>query len=502
MGKNFVKIKTRALIVRLLKAFFLGASSFLAFVGVANHLKKFEILTLPFDKINLISVIIFSAISIGVYFILYTSDRALARRIDREYKLGERVQTMLAFKGDDSAIAELQREDANKIISRLRLKELSLKKLWWHILLLILGAGMLVASIKIDPPVIPEPVVPEEPYAVTQFQLDALAELITQIEQSEMQEPYRATTVASLKSLFDEIDDVTTVKAKDELVGRVMDDILKCVDESSLALELMEALWATKDLRARLLARALNYYEWPKNDTLEAMTNKFLVFRTSLSYTLGDGETKEQRIEFFKEILLGAGGSVTLALRNSQMSEDDPLYKVLARLADAKEIDEEIGTRVYGLNTVAQLLEELGYENAQKELDATATALVNELYRSLEGHSVNTSTGEGAVTRISALFECRAPILERPNLAGSLDGDEAGNGGSGGGGIGNGTVYGSDDLVFDPMTGRYVEYGEIIDRYQSLMFSQLENGEYTEEERKAIDKYFKILYGIKDETEE
>jgi len=43
--------------------------------------------------------------------------------------------------------------------------------------------------------------------------------------------------------------------------------------------------------------------------------------------------------------------------------------------------------------------------------------------------------------------------------------------------------------------GEYVEYGVILDKYYKLMFGKLENGQYTDEEKKAIEKYFDILYG-------
>ena len=65
----------------------------------------------------------------------------------------------------------------------------------------------------------------------------------------------------------------------------------------------------------------------------------------------------------------------------------------------------------------------------------------------------------------------------------------------GGGGIGTGTEYGSDDLVLDPYTNTYVPYGVVLERYYELMFGGLLSGDYTEEEKDAMDKYFAILYG-------
>ena len=50
-------------------------------------------------------------------------------------------------------------------------------------------------------------------------------------------------------------------------------------------------------------------------------------------------------------------------------------------------------------------------------------------------------------------------------------------------------------MVLDPMTNKYVEYGTILERYYKLMFGKVEDGDYTEQEKEAMEKYFAILYG-------
>ena len=49
--------------------------------------------------------------------------------------------------------------------------------------------------------------------------------------------------------------------------------------------------------------------------------------------------------------------------------------------------------------------------------------------------------------------------------------------------------------MLDPLTGEYVEYGTLLDKYFSVMNSKLENGGYTEQQKEAIKKYFALLYG-------
>ena len=127
------------------------------------------------------------------------------------------------------------------------------------------------------------------------------------------------------------------------------------------------------------------------------------------------------------------------------------------------------------------------------------------IFKSLSDHKVNTDTGEYAVTRICNLFGYKAPAFERPRLINSSIDSDGGNdeGGGGGGAIGGGATFGSDDLVYDPNTGEYVEYGEILARYYAIMYGKVDAGAYTEEEKTALEKYFAILQdGFPDEKEE
>ena len=113
------------------------------------------------------------------------------------------------------------------------------------------------------------------------------------------------------------------------------------------------------------------------------------------------------------------------------------------------------------------------------------------------------------MTNLGRLFLVPVPEFERPDF---FKRNESVGGGQTGedkendenkpsqGGIGGGTVYGSDDIVLDPMTGQPVRYGDLIDEYYARMEKILNNYSYTDEQKQAIRKYFEMLYsGIKKE---
>ena len=127
--------------------------------------------------------------------------------------------------------------------------------------------------------------------------------------------------------------------------------------------------------------------------------------------------------------------------------------------------------------------------------------MTEELYAVISAQKVNTNVGEHALKRLEMLFGMPAPAFERPVFAadsgGNADDDNKDEDGPYQGGVGEGVVFGSDDLVLDPFTGKYVEYGTLYAKYNAIMNEKLgdEGYGYTEAQKKAIEKYFALLYG-------
>ena len=318
-----------------------------------------------------------------------------------------------------------------------------------------------------------------------------------------MEEPYRANIVSELTKMLEDLKLVTTIEDRDTVLDTAIEAILTENDNSSSAIEIINELWKSNANTVKKLAKALNYYDLPKIDEWDKFIARVTELRATFNYELAEGEelVEEKRIEATKLLFAASAEQIITALASSKIDENDELYKVVLRFATASETDEEFGTRLSGLQTISQLIEAMGYTDAQRELDSTFTQLNNEIYDAISQQRTNTETGEYAITKICALFSYPIPKFERPQLIESSTDDSTGNESSGGvsGGIGQGTEYGSDDLVYDPFTNKYVEYGVILEKYYALMFGKVESGDYTEEEKLAMEKYFDILYNGFDE---
>ena len=130
------------------------------------------------------------------------------------------------------------------------------------------------------------------------------------------------------------------------------------------------------------------------------------------------------------------------------------------------------------------------------------------MYDAISTQKINANVGEYTMTRIASLFPVPIPEFERPGFVKrgeSVEGDKGDKeddddkGGVNDGGIGEGATFGSEDYVLDPISGKYVKLGELINRYYDLMDEKLENGSYTEEQKEIIRKYFALLYSGSDE---
>ena len=508
MNENFIKYKKQAFVIRFVKSLLLGLAIGGLLAGTLLLLTKLEILSMKAMMPWVLGGAAFVVGGVGGYFLLRVSDRKLARHLDADFALQEKVQTMLAFQKEEGTFHDLQREDANEALGELtkNKKRLKWKRLWIYLVCACLGAGMMLAAFLVQPPEAqPEPEIPEEEFAITDIQVVALQELILYVGNSEMENPYKDNVVDALEVMLAELQEATTVSQKDAALKKAVDEINKQTDDSSEAVELMNALWTYEARSAKQFAKALNYYDWSKENEWEDFSEKWTDFRTSFvhSDSLTDEPDEYKMATETGELLTRLTENLAQSITRVGGGVGDTLCEQLKRFAEVQENNQN-GTHLYGLAVLGEYAEIIGYTNVQKELDATFTALAPEVFRGLKIHRTNTDTGEYAMTKIKELFGYVLPKFERPNFYEATE-DAPGDGeeeGSGGAGIGDGAVYGSDDLVLDPMTNTYVEYGTILDKYYKLMFGKVEDGSYTEQEKEAMEKYFAILYGGFDEEGE
>lgn len=189
--KNFYKFKKRIWFDILIQCICFGlAAGLSAVIAVLLPCKLYgvKLLWVYYVLIALGGFVLGGGIA---FLFLRTNDNKIAKRLDKELKLAERVQTAGVYGNLQGEMLDLQRVDANNALGRFPVKKLHFKNIAATILSAVIAAGCVIAApvmatcIK---PVLASPeteLPPEEPpRQVTDWEWAALDELINYVKAS------------------------------------------------------------------------------------------------------------------------------------------------------------------------------------------------------------------------------------------------------------------------------------------------------------------------------
>ncbi len=491
MSENFLKFKKRFLAFRIIKSAMIAASAGLVLGGAWLMLIRLAVLGFAPPTSLFVGLGVALIVGGAVFLLGGRSDKSLAEELDSLFGLDARVQTMIEYGGEQSEMIALQRQDADRALSEIPVKSYKLKRLPIYVLALVLSVSVLVGGFVV--PDMRDYTPPEEiiPFELTRIQEAGILELLRYVEDSDMEEEFSAPIANELRALLDLLRETHTQKDMVIALTESMAVITSLTYESSTATEILNALWDSNDLCFKHLAMVLDTSSWSLpdwGDFAEKLTGYSAIL-------MGDDDESENAVRG-KERLKSALDSMTRKLDTvliySGVAEDDEMYLAVKNLFR----DESVG-----LALILEEIDSLSDDEARAELKESLEAMSGEIYEVISLNKVNATVGEYAMTRLSSLFGVPSPEFERPEFfknnesvgggQGSADGDQENQGSPGG--IGPGATYGSDDMVLDPLTGRLVKYGDLINTYYAIMSEKLDGDFYTEEQKTAIKKYFELL---------
>lgn len=188
----------------LVKAAIIGASAAILAVGILLlHAKRSDLASTA----CLFGLIALPLVS-GLFLLLMRSNyKKFAKALDSDFSLHEKVQTMIEFEQSESEMAALQREDTQRRLAQIPLKQLRFRNLWIYILLPVLALAMMGTAIacpeKQEEPYV-EPY--EPPVEITDWEWEALDKLIVYVQTSKADEqilkPETLKALRALKSLL------------------------------------------------------------------------------------------------------------------------------------------------------------------------------------------------------------------------------------------------------------------------------------------------------------
>lgn len=466
MGNNFKKIKVKFIVESLLIALF---------ISILLGLLISSILVLTYKQLGLeYDILLFVLCSVGVFLvsfivsfiILKPNDIKVAKRIDKQMNLKEKISTMLEYEDKEGYIITKQREDAADKLNNLSVKKIKMHFNKYLLILPLIVLPFCLTSILVDskfeetkPPI-------EEPISGDPYIIEQIKDLIREVnEDVNLMYPVKEAYVLHLEGLIEAIDVADISRAKEvEAVNLTITNIslsssiLNSIDDISLALS------NSNLAEVHVLGTALASYDSERiNSALEDIR----------SY-LNSPSARQRQLNYEK--LINDGFQL---VDNERLDADDELYVEFTNLKN------NLAEAITATTTYYSDLENV-INNAKKTFEEAVIRQVETLYMAnyLE-------------ERLIAIFELPnndEPI--NPPVPNPPSGDEEPTDPDTGGGGGHGdTIYAGDDIFYDPDEG-LVPYYEVIAKYSAYIEGLVQDGVISEELANYYIEYFNNLYEV------
>lgn len=189
-----------------IEALIVGISSAIGAIGMLLLLSKF--IEIP-GKLCLLGAVALP-IGTGLFLLFQRSNyKKLAKRLDGDFSLNEKVQTMIAFEHLDDPMVQIQREDTMRRLAQIPTKRLRFKSAWIYCLLPLLACAMMVTGAACPSQIaVPEEEPPyvEPPRDITDWEWAALDELMVYVQNSEadaaVMKPRTYAALSDLRNLL------------------------------------------------------------------------------------------------------------------------------------------------------------------------------------------------------------------------------------------------------------------------------------------------------------
>ena len=476
MSEEFYRFKKKIFISLLIKCIIIAFStSLLVFSGILIY-NKIKTIDYNLWLLIIIAMIIFIVIT-GLLFIIFKpSDYKVAKYIDNNLGLDEKVQTMVEYIKEDSFMIRLQRESTNKILNETPIKKLTIK--YGLMLFIFLGVACAISVTAISIPnsedeIIIDPPITDPDYEADNWTLQALQDLIKYVKEKDFNESLKNHYVKELENLVVKIQDAEKESQMKDLVYSMIDDFELQLDIINTNNEVFSILRTSEDSKIVDLGTKINLLEIDNVDKLIGGLVGLI------------NGSKEAIIELDYEF-----GQI---LKKSNLNQDDELYIELVKLCDMINSCREVGDAEVN-NAVL-----VAINNQKPNIIAV-----------LDKQFVNKETTEYVISVLKIIFELRdendSDISDDENqenntkLPGEDDDDDNKDEENASGGYGSGEIlFGSDDAFFDPEEG-VVIYGDVVTKYYGAIIGKFDEGNLSEEAREIFSQYYSLLLGTNEEN--
>ncbi len=484
MGKSFSELKKRLRCAAWIKCALFGVALGILGTAVYAILQKLLGASPALPLCLAIGAGVALVAFLAMALIVRPTEKRIAKTLDERLGLREKVQTMVAFRDASGTLVEMQREDTERVLREATKKQLRSGHAWIHLILPVLAIAALTVSVLLPAAALPEPSAPpaedgeqDEAWALTEWHITAVRALIDEVRASDMVDTGKTEIVAALEKMLTDLQSVNTVaNMKATVIGTLV-----TVDGVADGINTYTAIFKALDASASITVKEFNTVIGKPSDPIE------------------ESKYQEFKLRFGKETLAEDaatfGAVLGLLVDQIAVSHEDALWCAIKELSDG----------MIAFSAEAPNLGEGAAEQLSALLDASAEQISEALGQQNANRAVANKTNSSLMSIFGVTWEELPDSLKYPDdaEAGTEDGnyEEKEDDIITDGGLGSGEViYGSNDAVYDRDQGAHVVYGDVIDTYDGIKTSELEERPISDALKDYIDKYFADLYH-KDEDE-
>lgn len=462
MSKNFIRFKRRARIQAIFAAVLLSMGAALAVLAVITTVFKLYGAQLSWIYYaDCLGVGVIGAVVL--YFVFMPSDVRLAKRLDSLYLLDEKISTMLELRSDQGLMAELQREDADEKLSQTNVKLFKSKQLLAGILVFCIAIGSVVGSVLI-PAKADDGELPMGEFD-KQWLMTAIEELISMVEIAYIDDGLKQTSLEELQELYADVEATVLFSEMKESAVDAVIGINKALQVANPAESIGERFSESTNESISALGRELKALSGSgAKKAMESLGDKLKTMNSDDAAFVAD--------------------EMNSCLQSSGVRLDDDMYLTFKTLIASVKVNNSLASKEF-TDAGKELSPSVLLQNVNR---ATMNVVINKLC-SLFGITENDITTVDPEINI----EINKPSDKNENTGDTNFKEPDTEIGSGGLGTGN-IIYGSDDQIFDPYTGTYRPYGEVIHDYFARINEYITDGKVSDEMEQIINDYFDILF--------
>ncbi len=422
--------------------------------------------------------------AVPFFLLLRPDDKRIAKKLDKDFSLNQKVQTMVEFANVEGDIHVLQREQADEALGAVAKKRVDLKWLLKFSFIPVIAAAMLFAGIFVPAKKAAEYVPP--PFTATPAHKVALESLIEDVEEkSSLDTGLKAFIGLELRGLVDMLEEAEYQSTMKGAVISAVHNIDSLIADTNTYLKIDAELKVEEVLQpfsAAVVNGVVNYKNYSnltsmrmvgerEADAEDRIESVLEIWKSSYlaeyapkadGATVGTPLPVEQaaiKLEDFADALIASLEEYAAQLESqpalfAEDGESDALYDCLTALAEKLKEHAVSGS---GNDT-------LYYNN----IDGYLTGFITGAKVPLAKQSYNCMMDDylrNALSRIFGIsrseFGSNAHVAPSPTQS---EKDPSGGKEETNGGYGDGKhEYGSNDEILDPDSGEKKKYGDLID---------------------------------------